>query len=67
MRTVVADDREMHVARKALRGESAGECTHAFRDLAPGPRLPDPEVLLAHGRMLAALLRVTQQEPRERV
>ena len=66
-RPVVADDREVHAALEALRGEAAGERAHLVRDLAPRPGLPDAEVLLAAGRMRGAHLRVVQQKTRKRI
>ena len=66
-RPVVADDREMHAALEALRGEAAGERAHLGGDLAPRPRLPDAEVLLARRRMVRAHAGVVQQQPRKRV
>ena len=53
-RAVVADDREVHPALEAERGEPAGERAHLLGDLRPGPGLPDAEVLLARRRMIAA-------------
>ncbi len=64
-RAVVADDREVHPALEAQRREAAGQRAHFLRDLRPGPRLPDAEVLLARGRMAAAHLRVVLQESAE--
>ena len=66
-RPVVADDRQVHAAPEALRGESARERAHLVGHLAPRPRLPDAEVLLPRGRMVRAHLRLMQQEPRKRV
>ena len=66
-RPVVADDREMHAAPEALRGQPAGERAHFRRDLAPGPGLPDAEILFARGRVAAAHVGVVQQETGKRI
>ncbi len=66
-RPVVADDREMHAAPESLGREAAGKRADFGGDLAPRPRLPDAEVLLAGGRMIRAHAGVVQQEPRKRV
>ena len=66
-RAVVADDREVHPALEAERGQPAGERAHLLGDLRPGPGLPDAEVLLARGRVVAAHLRVVQQQAREHI
>ena len=66
-RPVVADDREVHPAAESLRREPAGEGSHLRRHLAPGPRLPDAEVLLADGRVRAADLRMMREQPRKSI
>ena len=66
-RPVVADDREVHPALEALRRKPAGQRAHLVLDLRPGPGLPDPEILLAGGRVTAAGRRVVQQQARERI
>jgi hypothetical protein len=62
---VVADDREVHPALEAERGEAAGERAHFLADLRPAPRLPDAEILLANRRMTAAHTGVMLQEARK--
>jgi hypothetical protein len=66
-RPVVADDREVHAAREAVRGEPARERPDLAGDLAPRPGLPDAQRFLAHRGTIAALLRVAQQQPWKRV
>ena len=66
-RAVVADDREMHSALEAFGRKTARERAHLVGNLAPGPRLPDAEVLLARGRMIGPRARMVQQEPRKGV
>ena len=65
-RPVVADDREVVAALEALRGQAAGERADLVGHLPPGPGLPDAEILLAHGGMLAAHRCVVQHETRKR-
>ena len=66
-RPVVADDGEMHPALESLRGKSARDRAHFIGDLAPGPRLPDAEVLLAGRRMVGAHAGMVQHQPRKGV
>ncbi len=66
-RAIVADDRQVHPALEALRCKPASERAHLLGDLAPGPGLPDAEILLPHGRSLAAHVCVVQQAPRKAI
>jgi hypothetical protein len=38
---------------------------HLLGDIVPGPALPDPQILLAHGRLAAAHLRMLHQQARK--
>jgi hypothetical protein len=61
-RPVIADDRYRIVAAQTQNSETAGERANFGSDLRPGPRLPDTEVLLAHGRPRTAHRRVALQQ-----
>jgi hypothetical protein len=66
-RTVRADDRDMLAAAHARLREPAREPLHLVAHLAPRPRLPDAERLLADRRAIAARACMVQQQLRERV
>jgi len=66
-RPVVADEREVLATLQAESAERRGDGAHFLRELTPGPRLPDAEVLLANGRTLRAHARVVHEQLRERV
>ncbi len=66
-RPVRPDDRDVLAALEARLGEAACEPVHLVAHLAPGPALPDAQVLLANRGQRAAHLRMAQQELRERV
>ena len=66
-RSVGADDGDVRAAREARLCEAAREPLDLVAHLAPRPRLPDAEVLLADGGTLAAHARVLEQQLRERV
>jgi hypothetical protein len=54
-------------ALQPLGGQCARERAHLVSEIAPGPGLPDPEILLADGGALAALLGVVHQQLGKRV
>src|SRR6185436_8969093 len=66
-RAVGADHGQVLAAHEAGVGEAAGERLDLVANFLPGPRLPDAEVLLAHGRVAAARARVLEEQLRERV
>jgi hypothetical protein len=59
-RPVRADHGDVVAAAYARLREPAREPLDLVAHLAPGPRLPDAQVLLANGRAITALARVTQ-------
>src|ERR1044072_8520958 len=63
-RTVCADDRELVAALEAELLQPGRKRANLVQHLAPGPRLPDAEVLVAHRHAAAARLRVLNQKLR---
>src|SRR6185503_7816535 len=66
-RPVVADDGQAVAPAKAKRRQAQGEVVHLVLVLAPGPRLPDPPVLLTDGRTVAEVARIALQQAGKRV
>ncbi|MNY24940.1 hypothetical protein D3C86_1586870 [compost metagenome] len=64
-RAVVTHHGQVHAAPEPKRGQPAGERAHLARGLRPAVCLPDPEILLAMGRMIRPLRGVRQQASRE--
>jgi hypothetical protein len=67
LRAVVADDGDLVAAPKAEGGEAESDEPALLEVLAPRGRLPDAEVLLAHGNLAGQTLRVGAGKLRERV
>jgi len=66
-RPVGADDREGVAALEAKLLQADRERAHLLEHLRPGPRLPDAEVLLAHGGAAAARRGIVNQELWKRI
>ena len=65
--TVFADHRDVVAALDAKLRQAVGHPAHRFMHLAPGERLPDPEVLLANRRPIAAHAGMLGQQGRKGV
>ena len=66
-RPIAADDGHGVAAAQAEPGETGGVAARLLIDLAPGPGLPDAEVLVTDGRTLAELPGVAHQQFGKRV
>ena len=67
MRPVVTDNGQIVATLEAQLGEPAGDCADPVGNAAPGPGLPDAQILLAHGNLVAAHLGMMEQQARERI
>src|SRR5262245_7184409 len=64
-RAVVADDGYGVAALEPQLAQADGKSAHLSAQFVPCPRLPDPQVLAAHGRTRAKLRRVAQEQLRD--
>ena len=67
LRTVVADDRQLVAGLEADGRQAAGQGHDLVAHLAPGPRLPDAEILLTDRRAIATRLRMVDKQLRNGV
>ena len=65
LRPIAANDRDRISALDADCRQACRISAHIRRKLGPGPALPEPEILVAHGDFSSARARVMQHEPRK--